>query len=83
MYSLREKTASNVETFGIAEAAKILKKQRIPFSIAYWLIFGTAPKSRMAPPCADKDLCKGRNSAFRVAQYGAWLQRLGYSLSVR
>lgn len=83
MYSLREKTQDNISAFGVADTAKILRKQRIPFSLAYWLIFGKAPKSLQSPPCNDKDLRKGRNSAFRVSQYGAWLQRLGYSLSAR
>lgn len=30
---------SNIETFGHFEAAKILKKKKIPFALAYALIF--------------------------------------------
>lgn len=76
MYSLREKTQDNIAAFGIKGAAQILKKQRIPFSLAYWLIFGSAPTQKKAPPCNAKDIEKGRNSALRIAQYGAWLGRL-------
>jgi hypothetical protein len=44
MITKRELTQDNIRAFGIAEAAKILKKQRVPFAIAYWLIFGKAPR---------------------------------------
>jgi hypothetical protein len=35
---------SNVEAFGHYEAAKILKKKKIPFALAYALIFNRPPK---------------------------------------
>lgn len=34
---------SNVEAFGHYEAAKMLKKKKIPFALAYSLIFGRPP----------------------------------------
>ena len=77
MFTLREKTASNIEVFGVFEAAKILKRQRVPFAIAYWCIFLKAPKTRKAPPCNAVQLSKGKNNALRVAQFGAWLAREG------
>ena len=40
----QELVRDNVEAFGHYEAAKKLKKARIPFAIAYWLIFGKAPR---------------------------------------
>jgi hypothetical protein len=50
MITKRELTQDNIRAFGIAEAAKILKRQRVPFSIAYWLIFGQAPRKLQNPP---------------------------------
>jgi len=35
---------SNVEVFGHYEAAKMLKKRKIPFALAYALIFNRAPR---------------------------------------
>lgn len=35
---------SNVEAFGHFEAAKLLKKKKIPFALAYALIFNRAPR---------------------------------------
>lgn len=50
MITKRELTQDNIRAFGIAEAAKILKRQRVPFAIAYWLIFGQAPRKLNNPP---------------------------------
>lgn len=35
---------SNLETFGHFDTAKILKKKKIPFELAYFLIFGRYPR---------------------------------------
>lgn len=35
---------SNVEAFGYFEAAKLLKKKKIPFALAYALIFNRPPR---------------------------------------
>jgi len=65
----QELVADNVEAFGHLEAAKKLRKAGVPFSIAYWLIFGKAPKVLAMPPskiafnfyCALTDkLCLGK-----------------------
>jgi hypothetical protein len=40
----QELVADNVQAFGHREAAKKLRKAGVPFSIAYWLIFGVAPR---------------------------------------
>lgn len=40
----QELVRDNVAAFGYMEAAKKLRKARIPFAIAYWLIFGKAPR---------------------------------------
>ena len=77
MFTLREKTASNIEAFGFYEAAKILKRQRVPFSIAYWCIFLRAPNAKKAPPCNAVQLETGKSNALRIAQFGAWLEREG------
>ena len=45
----QELVADNVEAFGHLEAAKKLRKAGVPFSIAYWLIFGKAPKVLLMP----------------------------------
>lgn len=75
MFTLREKTASNISAFGIKGAAQILKRQRVPFSIAYWCIFLKAPKSLKAPPVDALTLSKGKNNTLRIAQYAAWIAR--------
>ncbi len=76
MITKTELIQDNIATFGHREAAKIAKKQKIPFSLFYFFAFGVAPKTRKAPPCNAKDLIKGRNNALRIAQFGAWLDRL-------
>lgn len=73
-FSLKDKAASNIETFGHFEAAKIAKRQKIPFPIFYSLAFGKAPKTLQAPPCNSADL--KLQDALRVAQYIAWLARV-------
>jgi len=40
----QELVADNVAAFGHMEAAKKLRKAGVPFAIAYWLIFGKAPR---------------------------------------
>jgi len=45
----QELVADNVAAFGHREAAKKLRKAGVPFSIAYWLIFGVAPVQPCMP----------------------------------
>ncbi|MGE4259170.1 MAG: hypothetical protein AB7F19_07500 [Candidatus Babeliales bacterium] len=50
---LRSLIADDVMTFGHAAAAKLCKKNRkLCFTLAYWLIFGQAPRKLNAPPTA-------------------------------
>ena len=46
----QELVRDNVEAFGHYEAARKLRKAGVPFSIAYWLIFGQAPRKLQNPP---------------------------------
>lgn len=45
--TLRELVQDNIQTFGYYEAAKLLKK-KVCFTLAYWLIFGKAPRKLTA-----------------------------------
>lgn len=83
MITKRELVQDNIVAFGHRDAAVIARKQKIPFAIFYFLAFGKIPPARITPPCNSSDLIKGRNSTLRIAQYGAWLNRLGHSLSAR
>lgn len=40
----------NLAIHGAAFAAKQLRKQKVPFAIAYWLIFGLPPRQLNNPP---------------------------------
>lgn len=42
----QELVAENVQMFGHTFAARTLRKSGVPFSIAYWLIFGKAPRTQ-------------------------------------
>lgn len=66
MISQRELTQDNVKVFGFHDAAKILRKRKVPFTIAYWMIFGKAPRSLPNPPCNAKDMKQA--SCLRNAQ---------------
>lgn len=46
----QELVSDNVQAFGHNEAAKKLRKAGVPFAIAYWLIFGSAPRKLSNPP---------------------------------
>ena len=43
----QELVTDNIQAFGHMEAAKKLRKAGVPFSIAYWLIFGKAPNAAL------------------------------------
>jgi hypothetical protein len=43
----RELAQDNVQCFGMAHAASILAKRKVPFAIAYWMLMGRAPRSRV------------------------------------
>jgi hypothetical protein len=43
----RELAQDNVQCFGMAQAASILANKKVPFAIAYWMLMGKAPRSRV------------------------------------
>lgn len=49
----RAQVKSNIEVHGIAWTANWLRKRKVPFSIAYWMAFGTAPRFSSMMPSTD------------------------------
>jgi hypothetical protein len=55
----REQVQDNIKVHGVAWTAVWMRKRKIPFTIAYWLAFGTAPRlsyyvSRHVEPAVSK-----------------------------
>lgn len=52
MITTRELVQDNIAVHGLQWSAARMRKQGVPFAIAYWLAFGRAPKARLNPPHA-------------------------------
>ena len=57
----REQVRDNMEVHGAEWTAAWMRKRKVPFTIAYWLAFGTAPRLSTMLPSLDMPAAKFYN----------------------